>query len=84
MSGDEADESSVGDTSYEDDDTPLPISPFKSGTDEPFKIVFKGGRPWGFGLKGGTESKAPLQISQVNFLLPCCKHCNRRHLMTYQ
>ena len=65
MSGDEADESSVGDTSSEEEDVPLPVSPFKSGTDEPFKVVFKGGSPWGFDLKGGTESKAPLQVSQV-------------------
>ena len=65
MSGDEADESSVGDTSSEEEDIPLPVSPFKSGTDEPFKVVFKGGSPWGFDLKGGTESKAPLQVSQV-------------------
>ena len=65
MSGDEADESSVGDTSYEDEDIPLPVSPFKAGTDEPFTIVLKGGRPWGFDLKGGSENKAPLKVSQV-------------------
>ena len=68
MSGDEADESSVGDTSSEEDDTPLPVSPFKSGTDEPLKVVIKGGKPWGFEIKGGTENKAPLQISKVVWL----------------
>ena len=65
MSGDEADESSVGDTSYEDEDIPLPVSPFKAGTTEPIKLVLKGGKPWGFELKGGSENKAPLQVSQV-------------------
>ena len=65
MSGDEADESSVGDTSSEEEEGPLPVSPFKSGTDEPLKVVIKGGKPWGFEIKGGTEDKAPLQISKV-------------------
>lgn len=67
MSGAEADVSSDGDSScFEDEDAPLPPSPLKEGTGEPFYVVLKGGRPWGFALKTGAESKSSILISQVS------------------
>lgn len=32
---------------------------------EPFRVILKGGSPWGFTLKGGAEVRAPIQISEV-------------------
>lgn len=69
MSGAEADVSSDGETSFEDEDVPLPPSPLKEGTDEPFRVVLKGGRPWGFTLKSGSQSKANVLISDVSLIL---------------
>ena len=66
MSGAEADISSDGDSScFEDDDVPLPKSPLKEGTDEPFQVILKGGSPWGFSLKGGAEPRSPVQVAEV-------------------
>ena len=31
----------------------------------PFQVVLKGGSPWGFTLRGGTEVQSPIQVSQV-------------------
>ena len=70
MSGAEADISSDGETSFEDEDVPLPPSPLKEGTDEPFKVVLKGGSPWGFTITSGKESKASVLINEV-FLYTC-------------
>jgi len=66
MSGAEADISSDGDSSCFEDETPLPLSPLKEGTDEPFYVVLKGGRPWGFTLKTGSESKSSIVVEQVS------------------
>ncbi|XP_060595743.1 protein Shroom4-like [Ruditapes philippinarum] len=65
MSGAEADISSDGETSFEDEDVPLPPSPLKEGTDEPFRVVLKGGSPWGFTLTNGMESKASVIINEI-------------------
>ena len=66
MSGAEADVSSDGDSSFEDDEVPLPPSPLKEGTSDPFQVVLKGGSPWGFNLKGIKGTRTPVQISEVN------------------
>ena len=67
MSSEDADESSVGDSSFEEE-VPikaLPLSPFFAGTNDPFSVVLKGGSPWGFKLRGGSEAKSPIQIAEV-------------------
>ena len=68
MSGAEADISSDGETSFEDEDVPLPKSPLKEGTDEPFQVILKGGSPWGFTLKGGAEFRSSVQVAEVRLL----------------
>lgn len=69
MSGAEADVSSDGETSFEDEDVPLPPSPLKEGTDEPFSVILKGGSPWGFNIQRRAESKASVIISNVRIIL---------------
>ncbi|KAH3713569.1 hypothetical protein DPMN_073361, partial [Dreissena polymorpha] len=63
MSGAEADVSS--DESSEEE-LPLPPSPLREGTGEPFTVVLKGGRPWGFKLTTGSESKSSIMISEFD------------------
>lgn len=67
MSGAEADISSDGETSFEDEDVPLPPSPLKDGREEPFQVVLKGGSPWGFDLQAGLGSTSTVLISKVFF-----------------
>lgn len=40
----------------------------ESSQDEnkPFHVVLKGGAPWGFSLRGGSEVRSPLQIAEVS------------------
>ncbi|KAL4229933.1 melanosome organization [Mactra antiquata] len=65
MSGAEADVSSDGETSFEDEDVPLPPSPLKDGREEPFQVVLKGGSPWGFDLQAGHGSSSTVLISNL-------------------
>jgi len=64
MSGAEADVSS-DESSEEDLDIPLPASPLQDGTDAPFRVVLKGGEPWGFTLKPSPANRTGVQIDEV-------------------